>query len=94
MSSWTAPPGAVCKVCGCTEEDCLQCIAKTGRACAWVAEDLCSACVAPHTFDPHPLRPLSCAVCTQTFIPGDPVCQGTPGYLTNEMIAWTEGSNA
>lgn len=34
-----------CRVCGCTEVDCLQCIARTGGPCHWVAEDLCSACV-------------------------------------------------
>ena len=34
-----------CRVCGCTEDDCRQCIAKTGVPCHWVEEDLCSACV-------------------------------------------------
>jgi hypothetical protein len=34
-----------CRVCGCTEEDCSQCVAKTGEPCHWVGEDLCSACV-------------------------------------------------
>jgi hypothetical protein len=34
-----------CCVCGCTEDDCRQCIAKTGEPCSWVEEDLCSACV-------------------------------------------------
>lgn len=34
-----------CRICGCTEEDCRQCIEKTGEPCHWVAEDLCSACV-------------------------------------------------
>ena len=34
-----------CKTCGCTDEDCRQCIEKTGEACHWVTEDLCSACV-------------------------------------------------
>lgn len=33
-----------CRVCGCTDNDCRQCIAKTGKPCYWVAEDLCSAC--------------------------------------------------
>lgn len=35
---------ASCRVCGCTDNDCRQCIAKTGAACAWVETDLCSAC--------------------------------------------------
>lgn len=34
----------VCRKCGCTNEDCSGCIARTGAACSWVAWDLCSAC--------------------------------------------------
>lgn len=34
-----------CRVCGCTDVDCLGCIERTGAACSWVAHDLCSACV-------------------------------------------------
>lgn len=34
-----------CRVCGCTQEDCSQCIARTGSPCSWVQKDLCSACV-------------------------------------------------
>lgn len=33
-----------CRVCGCTDDDCSQCIARTGEPCSWVAADLCSAC--------------------------------------------------
>lgn len=33
-----------CRVCGCTESDCRQCIAVTGVACHWVEVDLCSRC--------------------------------------------------
>jgi hypothetical protein len=33
-----------CRVCGCTENNCKQCIKKTGKPCTWVEEDLCSAC--------------------------------------------------
>jgi hypothetical protein len=33
-----------CRVCGCTDDDCHQCIEKTGKPCYWVEEDLCSAC--------------------------------------------------
>jgi hypothetical protein len=33
-----------CRVCGCTDDDCSQCIAKTGFPCYWVEPDLCSAC--------------------------------------------------
>lgn len=41
----TAPAVRTCRVCGCTEADCRQCIAKTGAPCHWVENDLCSACV-------------------------------------------------
>lgn len=34
-----------CRVCGCTQNDCRQCIEKTGSPCYWVEDDLCSACV-------------------------------------------------
>lgn len=35
----------MCRVCGCTDNNCAQCIEKTGEACHWVEADLCSACV-------------------------------------------------
>jgi RNA polymerase-binding transcription factor DksA len=38
-------PERKCRVCGCTQNDCRQCIAKTGEPCHWVEDDLCSACV-------------------------------------------------
>lgn len=33
-----------CRVCGCTDNDCRQCIKKTGKPCTWIEQDLCSAC--------------------------------------------------
>jgi hypothetical protein len=33
-----------CRVCGCIDHDCHQCIEKTGQPCHWVEDDLCSAC--------------------------------------------------
>ena len=33
-----------CRVCGCTDDDCSQCVEKTGLSCHWVEDDLCSAC--------------------------------------------------
>lgn len=33
-----------CRECGCTDDDCLQCVLKTGEPCHWVEWDLCSAC--------------------------------------------------
>jgi hypothetical protein len=40
-------PRGRCQVCGCTDDNCGQCIAKTGAPCHWVNEQhtLCSACV-------------------------------------------------
>lgn len=33
-----------CRVCGCTDSDCRQCIEATGKPCHWVQADLCSRC--------------------------------------------------
>jgi len=33
-----------CRVCGCTDDDCRQCVEKTGVPCYWVEDDLCSSC--------------------------------------------------
>jgi hypothetical protein len=38
------PEPQKCRVCGCTDDDCSECIARTGHPCHWVEEDLCSAC--------------------------------------------------
>lgn len=35
---------ALCRICGCVEEDCSWCITLSGRPCFWVDPDLCSAC--------------------------------------------------
>lgn len=36
-----------CRLCGCTEADCLGCMEKTGHPCAWTddTKTLCTACV-------------------------------------------------
>ena len=36
--------GPKCRVCGCTNEDCSRCIERTGEACSWAEDDLCTAC--------------------------------------------------
>lgn len=41
-----------CRVCGCTDDDCSDCVARTGSACWWVDQDLCSACAGPPLSDP------------------------------------------
>jgi hypothetical protein len=33
-----------CRVCGCTDLDCRQCIEATGYPCHWIEDDLCSRC--------------------------------------------------
>jgi hypothetical protein len=42
-----------CRVCGCTEDDCSQCVEKTGEPCTWIAPGLCSACVDDVADDAH-----------------------------------------
>lgn len=44
VSSLSAAAIRRCQVCGCTDDDCLDCIQRTGEPCRWVALDLCSAC--------------------------------------------------
>jgi hypothetical protein len=39
-----------CRICGCADDDCHQCIEKTGEPCFWVEEDLCSACAVNTTY--------------------------------------------
>jgi hypothetical protein len=41
-------PG-VCRICGCTEEDCSECIMATGEPCTWAdgTEAICTRCVCP-----------------------------------------------
>jgi hypothetical protein len=36
---------AQCRVCGCTDNDCSECVERTGQPCWWVEPDKCSACV-------------------------------------------------
>ncbi len=42
-----------CRVCGCTDRNCLGCIERTGERCYWVDEDLCSACVGAEGGESH-----------------------------------------
>lgn len=41
-----------CRRCGCTENDCTECVARTGVPCHWVEKDLCSACEEDMPEDP------------------------------------------
>lgn len=38
------PSVRTCRSCGCTDNNCLQCIQKQGYPCHWVEKDLCSCC--------------------------------------------------
>ncbi len=44
-----------CRVCGCTEGDCRQCVEAQGHPCHWVQEDLCSRCVSVNLVGGVPL---------------------------------------
>jgi len=37
--------GDRCRVCRCTNGDCMLCVERTGEPCHWVKSDLCSACL-------------------------------------------------
>lgn len=43
-----------CKICGCTDNDCRQCIEATGEPCFWVDDthELCSRCDPEMQADP------------------------------------------
>lgn len=45
MSKSKSPSG-ICQICGCTQEDCTNCIERTGSPCSWTdqTETMCSAC--------------------------------------------------
>jgi hypothetical protein len=34
-----------CRECGCTDDNCHDCVVRTGAMCYWVEVDLCSACI-------------------------------------------------
>lgn len=38
-----------CNRCGCTQDDCTQCVLRTGEPCFWIrlSPPLCSACTTP-----------------------------------------------
>jgi hypothetical protein len=51
------PDFRACRVCGCTDDDCTQCIEATGVPCSWAEPDLCSRCASPD------LEMPGCPVC-------------------------------
>ena len=44
--AFAATIGGTCRICGCTDLDCSQCIERTGSPCFWAngSRTLCSAC--------------------------------------------------
>lgn len=44
-----------CRVCGCTDDNCMECVLKTGHPCHWVEADLCSACADQISSQPEKL---------------------------------------
>lgn len=86
-----------CRVCGCTDSNCLQCIQKTGEPCSWVEADLCSACkdVDDNVTNDEPespyarvLRTKECPHCSADI--GDnifdcPVCDKPLGHVTDSV---------
>ena len=34
-----------CRNCGCTDDDCSECIEAAGAPCYWISDDLCSRCL-------------------------------------------------
>lgn len=41
-----APPSGICQKCGCSEQDCSQCVEAQGFACSWANRErtLCTRC--------------------------------------------------
>ena len=44
LGPFEATPVRKCRVCGCTDDDCSQCIEASGGPCWWVEKNLCSRC--------------------------------------------------
>ena len=69
------PARRKCRICGCTDGNCVQCIRKTGKPCRWVGPDLCSACsgddpALPAAGPKRPHRTLSRRIARACFTAG------------------------
>lgn len=87
-------PVRSCRICGCTQNDCRQCIEKTGEPCHWVEEDLCSACVneveeksadTPQTLPPAEIKTENAAAEVEETpsVSADPLPDAYQEYLKN-----------
>lgn len=70
-----------CRVCGCTDGDCRQCIEKTGEPCSWVSQNLCTACAV----DRPPLDLATARIEDAIF----ELSEGNPGAINAMMIVYT-----
>ena len=63
----------LCRVCGCTDEDCYCCYEHSGNVCYWTEPDLCSTCAegppCPGERDEYPDQPP----CYSLDVDGEPV---------------------
>lgn len=64
---------SACRECGCTDDDCGRCVARTGSPCWWIERDLCSAC-APDQQHAHQVLAIESARRLAT-------AQGLPGVI-------------
>lgn len=80
-----------CRECGCTDDNCRQCIEKTGRPCYWSEPDLCSAC----DDDPyHDRKPYHMANLFSDHGDVSPLCAPRPRKLNLKRERWTTSAEA
>lgn len=79
-----------CRSCGCTDDNCYQCIQKTGGPCYWVEPDLCSACESIKIQSTKPLisqrliRLMGWIILTSLIFATLPACKG-PKYCQRHV---------
>jgi hypothetical protein len=60
-----------CRVCGCTNDNCILCMALSGGPCWWVEKDLCSRCSPDQRGAGEILaRDVACKIAETTAMPG------------------------
>jgi hypothetical protein len=80
----TTMTAGVCRVCGCTDDDCSGCVERTGEPCYWVKSDLCSACAGVAYLDDAALAATWCSL-TDAVI--DPAWLAQPADATDAAAA-------
>lgn len=84
-SSWkdrnpTDTSQQVCKVCGCTDDNCDQCVDASGEACYWVESDLCSRCLHDQGKKYAGCCCFKCGIFTKENDSPDCACEGGPAF--------------